>query len=330
VKGKYAVETDNVTKKFGKLVAVDSVNIKIKYGEIFGLLGPNGAGKTTLTHVLCTILRPTSGSANVVGYDICKEPDQVRSSIGIVFQDPSLDNNLTGRENLDFHGRMYDMPRGLREKRIEEVLNIVGLTNRADSLVKTYSSGMKRRLEIARGLMHKPKILFLDEPTLGLDAQTRRVVWEQVRALNEKEKITILLTTHYIEEADHLCHRVGIIDQGKIVALDSPDVLKDELKGDVVYMKVSDKEKFLKVLQKSKVIKGAKIAGDSLQLQVANGGKTLPKLIDIVKKNRGTVQEVSLKRPSLEDVFIKYTGRTIREEGPEPSARLHLAGPMRR
>ena len=327
---RYAIETDNVTRKFGDLVAVDKVNLKINYGEIFGLLGPNGAGKTTLTHMLATILCPTTGTATVVGSDICKEPDKVRSAIGIVFQETSLDNNLTGRENLDFHGRMYGINSEQRKKRISEVLEIVGLANRADSLVKTYSGGMKRRLEIARGLMHHPKILFLDEPTLGLDAQTRRVVWEQVEKLNQTEKITILLTTHYIEEADYLCDRVGIMDKGKILALDKPRVLKDKLAGDVVYLKVADVEKFLKIFQKSRLVNGAKIAGERLQLPVSNGGKSIPKIIDIVRKNGGQVQEVSLKRPSLEDVFIKYTGKEIREEGPQNSSRFGPHGMMRR
>jgi len=326
----YAIETEGVTRKFGELVAVDNVSIKIKYGEIFGLLGPNGAGKTTLTHMLSTILLPTSGTAKVVGYDVCKDPDEVRSSIGIVFQEPSLDSNLTGRENLDFHGRMYGMTSEQRKTRIDEVLNIVGLNNRADSLVKTYSGGMKRRLEIARGLMHHPKILFLDEPTLGLDAQTRRVVWEQVEKLNQTEKITIVLTTHYIEEADYLCNRVGIIDLGRIVALDTPQALKDKLEGDVVYLKVADIKKFLRIFQRSRIVKGAKVTGDSLQLQVGNGSKTIPKIIETVRKNGGQVQEVSLKRPSLEDVFINFTGKTIREEGPDAASRFGLHGPWRR
>ncbi|MFH1820902.1 MAG: ATP-binding cassette domain-containing protein [Methanobacteriota archaeon] len=326
----YAIMTDNVTKKFGELVAVDNVSIKIKYGEIFGLLGPNGAGKTTLTHMLSTILCPTSGTATVVDHDIGKDPDEVRSAIGIVFQEPSLDSNLTGKENLDFHGRMYGMTKEQRKKRIDEVLDIVGLANRADSLVKTFSGGMKRRLEIARGLMHRPKVLFLDEPTLGLDAQTRRVVWEQVEKLRENEKITIVLTTHYIEEADYLCDRVAIIDAGKIIALDKPKALKDKLKGDVVYLKVADLKKFLAIFQKNKMVKEAKITGEMLQLQVVNGGKAIPKIIDIIKSKGGQVQEVSLKRPSLEDVFIKYTGRKIREEGPDSGAKARLLGPMRR
>lgn len=322
MKAKYAIETRGLTKKFGDLVAVNRINLKIPNGELFGLLGPNGAGKTTLTHMLATILQPSGGTARVAGFDICDEPDDVRAAIGIVFQEYSLDNRLTGRENLDFHGRMYGMPKAQREERIKEVLKIVGLTNRADALVQTYSGGMKRRLEIARGLMHRPKILFLDEPTLGLDAQTRRVVWEQVKSLNEVEKITIILTTHYIEEADYLCDRVGIIDNGKIVALDRPEALKDKLKGDIVSIRVEEPKKFLAVLQKSRLVKEAKIVGDYLHLQVDNGGRALPKLIDIVRANGGQAQEASLSRPTLEDVFIKYTGRAIREEKPENSARF--------
>ncbi|MBC7098960.1 ATP-binding cassette domain-containing protein [Candidatus Bipolaricaulota bacterium] len=326
----YAIETDQLTRKFGEIVAVNNVSLRIKYGEIFGLLGPNGAGKTTLTHMLCTILRPTSGTARVVGHDVCSEPDEVRSSIGIVFQEPSLDSNLTGRENLDFHGRMYGMSSEQRKERIEEVLSLVGLTNRADSLVRTYSGGMKRRLEIARGLMHHPKILFLDEPTLGLDAQTRRVVWEQIEKLNQTEKITIVLTTHYIEEADYLCDRVAIIDLGRIVALDTPQALKDKLEGDVVYLKVDNLKKFLPIFQKCRLTKGVKVTGDYLQLQVGNGSKTIPKIIEMVRKRGGQVQEVSLKRPSLEDVFINYTGRAIREEGPDAASRFGMHGHWRR
>jgi len=332
MKAKYAIETRGLTKKFGNLVAVDRVNLKINDGELFGLLGPNGAGKTTLTHMLSTILQPTGGTARVAGFDIHDDPDNVRAAIGIVFQEFSLDNRLTGRENLDFHGRMYGMPKAQREERIKEVLKIVGLTNRADALVQTYSGGMKRRLEIARGLMHYPKILFLDEPTLGLDAQTRRVVWEQVKSLNEVEKITIILTTHYIEEADYLCHRVGIIDNGKIVALDKPEALKDKLKGDIVSIKVAEPKKLVAILRKSRIVKEAKIVRDGLHLQVDNGGKALPKLIDIIRSHGGQVLEASLSRPTLEDVFIKYTGKAIREEGPESGARrpFGMGGPWGR
>jgi len=229
------IEVNGLTKVFdGSVRAVDEINFVVKGGEILGFLGPNGAGKTTTLNMLSTLLKPTSGTATVNGHDIVEEPDAVRRSIGYVFQDPTLDIELTGRENLDFHGRLYGINRSLRKQRIEEMLEVVQLTDRADNLVKTYSGGMKRRLEIARGLLHHPQVLFLDEPTLGLDPQTRRSIWEHIQRLNQEKKITIILTTHYTEEADYLCDRILIIDFGKIVALDTPDKLKAKLEGDVV------------------------------------------------------------------------------------------------
>ena len=318
----YAIEAHNLTKKFGDLVAVNRVNLEIKDGEIFGLLGPNGAGKTTLIHMLSTILPLTGGAAKVAGSDIHEDPDNVRKAIGIVFQEPSLDNRLTGRENLDFHGRMYGMTKEQRDERIKKVLEIVGLSNRANVLIQNYSGGMKRRLEMARGLMHHPRILFLDEPTLGLDPQTRRVIWDHIRLLNEVEKVTIILTTHYIEEADYLCNRVAIIDNGKIVALDKPDELKDRLKGDVVYINISNPEKYLSTFRKSKLVKKAKIVDGTLHLQVSSGEQAIPKLLDLAKEHGGQVHTVSLRRPTLEDVFIHYTGRAIREEASSNHARM--------
>ena len=229
------IEVNGLTKVFdGSVRAVDEITFVVNGGEILGFLGPNGAGKTTTLNMLSTLLKPTSGTATVNGHDIVEEPDAVRRSIGYVFQDPTLDIELTGRENLDFHGRLYSINRSLRKQRIEEMLEVVQLTDRADDLVKTYSGGMKRRLEIARGLLHHPKVLFLDEPTLGLDPQTRRSIWEHIERLNQEKKITIILTTHYTEEADYLCDRILIIDFGKIVALDTPDKLKAKLEGDVV------------------------------------------------------------------------------------------------
>ena len=229
------VQASNLTKIFnGTVRAVDNISFEVEKGEILGFLGPNGAGKTTTLNMLSTLLRPTSGTASVNGYDVLKEPDMVRRSIGFVFQDPTLDMELTGRENLDFHGRIYGLKRDVREQRIKEMLELVQLTDRADDLVKTYSGGMKRRLEIVRGLLHHPPVLFLDEPTLGLDPQTRRAIWELIQRLNRDENITIILTTHYIEEADHLCNRILIIDLGKIVALGTPDKLKARLEGDIV------------------------------------------------------------------------------------------------
>lgn len=230
-----------MTKIFnGDVRAVDGVSFEVNEGEILGFLGPNGAGKTTTLNMLSTLLKPTTGTATVNGHDIIKEPDATRRSIGYVFQDPTLDIELTGRENLDFHGRLYNLDRNLRKERIEEMLEIVKLADRADNLVKTYSGGMKRRLEIARGLLHHPQVLFLDEPTLGLDPQTRRSIWEHIRLLNREKRVTIILTTHYTEEADFLCERILIIDFGKIVALDSPDKLKAKLEGDVVSLTFED------------------------------------------------------------------------------------------
>ena len=235
------IEVKELTKIFDKNVkAVDGISFNVKEGEILGFLGPNGAGKTTTLNMLSTLLRPTSGTATVNGHDILTEPDAVRRSIGYVFQDTTLDIELTGRENLDFHGRLYGLERNTRQQRIKEVLELVQLTDRADNFVKTYSGGMKRRLEIARGLLHYPKVLFLDEPTLGLDPQTRRSIWEHILHLNQEKNVTVILTTHYTEEADYLCKRILIIDFGKIVVLDTPDNLKARLEGDVVTLLFKD------------------------------------------------------------------------------------------
>jgi len=326
-----AIVTNGLTRKFNGLTAVDHVNLQIEKGELFGLLGPNGAGKTTLIHMLCTILPPTEGTAKVAGFDVDKEPDSVRTSIGIVFQDPSLDNRLTGKENLDFHGRVYGMSKTLREKRIDEVLKLVELEDRANALVETYSSGMRRRLEIARSFMHHPEIMFLDEPTLGLDPQTRRKIWEHVQMLNKQEKITILLTTHYMDEADYLCGRVGIIDHGRIIALDNPKKLKDQLEGDIVSLEVPQPKKYAEIFQRRKYVKEVKIVGDYLYLTVTGGEKAVPKMIDIVARRGGKVRSVGCRSPTLEDVFIRYTGRGIREEegGIKEQMRAHVRAHMR-
>jgi len=224
-----AIEVKNLSKEFNGLKAVKGISFDVKEGEVFSLLGPNGAGKTTTIKMLATLLKPSGGEAKIFGYDILKQREKVREVIGIVFQEPALDIRLTGKENLDFHARLYGLDSETRKQRIAQVLNLVELSDKADVLVKNYSGGMKRRLEIARELMHFPKILFLDEPTLGLDPQTRRKIWEYVLGLNKEEKITIILTTHYMEEADFLCQRVGIIDQGKIIAMDTPSNLKNSL-----------------------------------------------------------------------------------------------------
>ncbi|MCL4430306.1 MAG: ATP-binding cassette domain-containing protein, partial [Chloroflexi bacterium] len=228
------IETLHLTKTYNSLKAVDDLNISVESGEIFGLLGPNGAGKTTAISMLCTILKPTSGSAKVNGFDIVREANKVRKSIGIVFQDPSIDDRLTGRENLYMHANLYGVPASEQRERISRILKLVELEDRADDLLRTYSGGMRRRLELGRGLIHHPKVLFLDEPTVGLDPQTRDHIWKYIKELKQAHDITVVLTTHYMDEADRLSDRIGIIDHGKMVILDTPSKLKDTLEGDVV------------------------------------------------------------------------------------------------
>jgi len=238
-----AIETNRLTRKFGELTAVNRINLQVQEGELFGFLGPNGAGKTTTLNMLCTLLAPTSGSARVNGFDVQSQPDEVRRSIGMVFQDPSLDEELTGWENLELHAEMYGMRNAA--PRIHEMLQLVDLEEKRNNQVKEYSGGMKRRLEIARGLIHHPRVLFLDEPTLGLDPQTRRHIGEYVKKMNRKEKVTVILTTHYLEEADNLCDRIAIVDYGKVVALDTPKKLKKKHGGGTledVFIKLTGRE----------------------------------------------------------------------------------------
>ena len=306
------IEIRRLVKKFGDFTAVDLEPLEIKQGEIFGLLGPNGAGKTTTISMLATIMKPTEAEVKINGFAVT-EQDAVRRSIGIVFQDPSLDDELTGQENMEFHGRLYHMPSHLRRQRSEEVLKLVGLEEKAGNLVKTYSGGMKRRLEIARGLMHHPKILFLDEPTLGLDPQTRRSIWEYVEKLSRNEGLTIILTTHYMDEADYLCSRIGIIDKGKIVALDTPQKLKSILGGDVLTIETDHAEKLKNVIDFDWV-KEMKDFNHSLNVTVVSGEKAIPKILETAEKHGIKIKSVNLKKPTLEDVFIHYTGHAIRDE----------------
>ena len=309
-----AIDVRSLTKRFDGFTAVDSISFEVEEGEVFGLLGPNGAGKTTTINMLSTILKPNSGSAKVAGYDIVKERDNVRRSIGIVFQEPSLDNKLTGRENLEFHAMMYGMSKEERKKRIGEVLELVDLSDKADVLVENYSGGMKRRLEIARGLIHKPKVLFLDEPTLGLDAQTRRHIWNYIKKLSKEGSITIILTTHYMEEADYLCDRVAIIDHGKIITMDTPKNLKDKLGGDVITFEVEERvEELMNAIRKLRFVKSVKKHDGKLTVTVGQGEKRIPELIGISQKMGINIKSVSLHKPSLEDVFLHFTGKTIRE-----------------
>ena len=314
-----AISLRGLTKRFGDLVAVDNVDLEIAKGELFGLLGPNGAGKTTIIKMLTTMLRPTEGEARVWGHDVAKERNEVRSSIGVVFQDPSIDNMLTGRENLDFHGRMYGMDGSLRKKRIDEVLELVDLTDKANIKMEDYSGGMQRRLEIARGLMHHPKVLFLDEPTLGLDAQTRHYIWKYVEKLNEQEGVTIVLTTHYMEEADYLCDRVAIVDNGRIVALDTPKNLKDLIGADTITLEVeSGSDTLLQSLKSVDWIKSTATSNGTIELRVDHAQARIPEVMIEAYKSKVFIKSAGLHEPTLEDVFLKFTGKKIREaEGGE-------------
>jgi len=304
------IRTGAISKHFGKLKAVDRVDLSINEGEVFGLLGPNGAGKTTLINMLSTLSKPTEGTAIVNGFDVITQSLQVRKSIGIVFQEPSVDDLLSGRENLELHGLLYGVPRELRRKRIKELMELVDLSDRADDPVKTYSGGMRRRLEIARGLLHLPKVLFLDEPTLGLDPATREVIWNYIKSLAKRGGVTILLTTHYMEEADALCDRIAIIDHGRIVVLGTPRELKEKLGGDVVMLK--GKVNLARV-RKLRFVKAARKANSEVMLTIDHAARNLQALLKVT----GRVENVEVRTPTLNDVFLHYTGRQIREADAE-------------
>ncbi|MFB6155653.1 MAG: ATP-binding cassette domain-containing protein [Haloferacaceae archaeon] len=316
-----AIAVDGITKRFDDVTALDDLSFSIEEGELFGLLGPNGAGKSTLVHVLSTLVTPTAGDATVAGHDVRTDRDGVRASIGVVFQEPALDEELTARENLAFHGVMYGMARRERDERIAEVLALVELEDRADDLVKTYSGGMKRRLEIARGLVHRPEVLFLDEPTLGLDAQTRRHIWEYVRGLNRESGVTVILTTHYMEEADVLCDRVGVVDAGSLVALDTPEALKERVGGDVVTLSVDgDVAAFRSLLASFEWVNTVEEADGEFRVTVDHGNRRVPTLFRETLARDCDITSVTMREPSLEDVFLDLTGHAIRPEEAESHA----------
>lgn len=309
------VETKNLVKSYKKLTAVNGIDLEVEQGEIFGLLGPNGAGKTTTLMMLATLLPPTSGTALVNGFDIVKQPGMVRKSIGIVFQEPSSDDILTGYENLKLHARMYGVGKSIREKRISEVLAMVDIADRRNDLVRHYSGGMRRRLEIARGLLHHPKVLFLDEPTLGLDPSGRELAWSYIEKLVKSEKITVIITTHYMDEADKLCNRIAIIDAGKVVALDSPSELKRKLGGDIIKLKSAAPlgSSNISSLKGLPFVKNVEVVGNIVSITVEDESKHLQEILGIA----GKVDSVELHSPTLDDVFLHYTGREFRDEGGE-------------
>ncbi len=317
------IEAKNLAKKFGKLEAVKGVSFEVKEGEIFGFLGPNGAGKTTTINMLCTLLAPTEGEATVNGFNIIKERDQVRSSIGLVFQDPALDDYLTAEQNMRFHAYAYSIPKKTLEPRLKTLLEMVELWDRRKDKIDTYSGGMQRRLEIARGLLHHPRVLFLDEPTLGLDPQTRSRIWNHIKELRQKEKLAIFMTTHYMDEAEN-CDRIAIIDYGKIVALDTPDNLKDEFGGDVVTIKTEDNDKAESLLKEKYKLQPAEENG-TIRFTVPHGEEFLPGFVTSFPLR---LISIGLHRPTLEDVFLKLTGRAIRDQ--DVDQMQHLKRIMRR
>ena len=310
----YVIEVENLTKKFGDFYAVRGISFKVKKGEVFAFLGPNGAGKTTTINMITTLLKPTSGTIKVAGYDAIKNPNEVRKRIGIVFQDMTLDRELTAYENLYIHGRIYGYKGEELKRRIEEMLNFVELYEHRNRVVKYFSGGMIRRLEIARALIHKPEILFLDEPTVGLDPQTRVHIWNYIKEMKKEHDMTIFLTTHYMEEAENLADRIAIIDNGKIIAIGTVDELKSIVGDDIVYLKFknSDYKKISDILSQ---FGNCKIVNGIFELKVKNASETIPKIFEIALKNNLEILEVSYRKPTLNDVFIHLTGKSIRDEG---------------
>jgi len=323
-----AVEVYKLTKEFGSIIAVDAVSFEVMEGEIFGFLGPNGAGKTTLIRMLTTLIKPSSGEARVACCDVAKKPEAVRREIGVVPQAMTSDLDLTGFENMDIYGRFYGIPSKTRKERINDLLEKVGLRARANDLVATYSGGMRRRLEIARVLVHRPRILFLDEPSSGLDPQSRLVVWDFLRELRQGDSVTIFLSTHYMEEAEALCNRVAIIDSGKIIALGSPEELKAQIPGnDIVSLTVKDSsENFVDRIKSLPFVHRVNTEDSTIRVYVDSGAQDFPLLVDEIRSLGGKVVSATLHEQSLEDVFIHHTGKSIREQESKKVSLLVGAG----
>ena len=308
------VQVENLSKVFDKeIVAVDNISFHVKEGEIFGFLGPNGAGKTTTIKVLTTLLQPTNGQVNIATFDVRKKPDSVRSSIGIVPQALTLDDDLKGMANLLLSAKLYHVPDKIAKERPDELLKLVGLKDAAERDVSTYSGGMRKRLELIIGLIHNPKVLFLDEPTLGLDIQTRSVIWDYLKKLNKENGLTIFITTHYLEEADLLCDRIAIIDQGKILVEDTPSNLKQKLGGDMIEISVDDNVKAKELISEFSAVEKIDMVGQKLRIKTKKGDEVLPLILEICKANKINVKTVALSKPSLDEVFLEYTGRSLRD-----------------
>lgn len=313
----YSIETKSLTKSFGDVTAVDGVSFAVENGEIFGFLGPNGAGKSTTMMILTTLLKPTSGQALISGYDVMANPKKVRENIGYVQQETTVDEYLTGRENLILQAKLNHIPKNEIDSRIDDILDLIELSDKQNESVVTYSGGMRKRLDIAGGLLHRPKVLFLDEPTVGLDIQTRRKIWEYIKKIHDEFEMTIFLSTHYMEEADQLCDRIGIIDGGKIQVIDSPENMKNAMGNEVISIVVEENESgdsFLSELHKIKSVNKINEDGSKLVLFVSNGTEVIPKVFQISSNIGIKITSISLTQPTLDDVFISYTGHEIRDD----------------
>jgi len=308
------IKAEGLTKVFNShLTAVDHVNFDVMRGEIFGFLGPNGAGKTTTIHMLTTVLKPTEGGATVLGFDIAKQASEVRNVIGVVPQEYTADEDLTGSENVLLCADLYGIRRGVAKERALDLLKLVELTDFKDKRVQTYSGGMRRRLELACGLINIPKVLFLDEPTLGLDVQTRTATWEYIRKLKKEYGMTLFMTTHYLEEADALCDRVAIIDHGKIVVAGAPEELKNSLGGDVITLAIKENDDVSELIRTVEHVKDVKKEDSSYRIKAEYGEVTTPFIIETLRRNGYTVTKLALTEPTLNEVYLEYTGKSMRD-----------------
>ena len=326
-----SIEIKSLSKVYGDLRAVDDISLNVKEGEIFGFLGPNGAGKSTTMMILTTLLKPSSGQALISGFDVVKDAKKVRQNIGYVQQEIAVDEYLTGRENLLLQARLNHIEKNLIEQRIDEILSLIELTEKQDEAVINYSGGMRKRLDIAGGLLHKPKVLFLDEPTVGLDIQTRRKIWEYIKKIHEEFNMTIFLSTHYMEEADKLCDRVAIIDYGKIQVIDSPQKMKNDLGNEVISITVDNKtlQEFVSKINEIKFVKEIKTHEQQITIFTSNGTEVIPQIFQLSASLNVKINSISLTQPSLDDVFINYTGHELREEGETFNRRKEHANRMR-
>ncbi len=322
------IEIESLTKNFGKVNAVDDISFNVEEGEIFGFLGPNGAGKSTTMMILTTLLKPTSGRALVAGFDVVSQAKKVRENIGFVQQEIAVDEYLTGRENLILQGRLNHIPSNLIDERIDQVLDLIELVEKQNETVDTYSGGMRKRLDLAGGLLHRPRVLFLDEPTVGLDIQTRRKIWDYIKKIHKEFNMTIFVSTHYMEEADKLCDRIGIIDYGKIQVIDSPQALKGKLGNEIITFKILEdisKTNLLSELKAIQLVKDITTIDDQVTVFASNGTELIPMIFQIASNLQIKIISISLTQPTLDDVFISYTGHELRDENAKYNQKIQYA-----